>query len=86
MFGYKKRIKALERGVLYLERCDLDARIDLLDARIDCVQGDHDYELKQVIIGIDNGCGCPPDTRPAKVCKHCDKTINLTEVKEKDDD
>jgi len=71
MFGYKKRIKDLETKVRR-QGYDIIYLTNRLNAKINCLQDRHEYELKDVGVGVGS----------AKVCKHCDKTINLEEAKE----
>ena len=78
MFDHEKRIKDLEHEVAKVNK------------RLDCSNDTHEYELKLVDIPGTGKCNASPlacvtyDQRPVKVCKHCNKTINLKEVKEAD--
>ncbi len=92
MFGYKKRIKDLETKVTRqgYDIISLTKERDRLNAKFNCFKGNHKYELNNV--GVGEGVERRDEFgsrwthydkyHPAKVCKHCDDTINLEEVKE----
>ena len=89
MFGYKKRIEKRIKDLEHQAKV-VKLRQDNFRSELNCLKGKHDYELKEVGVGLGEkkmgdfgGIWTRYDKyRPAKVCKHCTDTINFEEVKE----